>query len=743
LIVPGTYPVKGTLTISASGIVLRGSGEGIDPASNTVIEATRTSKGTLIQIGNGDISWNGKVSGSTVDISNEYIPVSSHTFEVEDSSPFSVGDNIIIRHPSTQAWISAVNGGDTGSDAPWNPGEIDIKFNRYITHIEGNKIKVKTPLYHELDRSLSQSYVYKYTQAGQLTENGIENLRVVVQSTGPTSEDHVETVINFSCVENCWVKDVTALHFVRAGIRFEGSTKSTVLNCTMLQPHSIITGGRRYNFCLGSHSNNILFRGCHASEARHAFVSNGTATVSGIVFTACSSVDEHTASESHRRWGEALLWDNTSMNSNNTYRVLGLYNRGDWGTGHGWTGTHQVAWNISAPDNQIVIQKPPIGQNYAVGCDATVDNNGPYSHPAGYIEGTGEELLIQSLYDAQFSERLTHGIGPDTPGRLMVTDYSYTDTTKTVALSWLDIAMDENKYILERSSDQGLSYDLLAELDADTESYTDENILQENYHYRLRAVNEIGFSAWSNIVEAIEGAPYTEIEGALLYEIFPDASGELSLSTPPARDWLANNCFGSSTNSDASDGSRSVLLKNNQSYLITPEVNAPGVLSFKVKVKPSLIVGAYLLVEKSINAGAYTEVGRFTPQNTSGFESHSINVGDASSNVKLKFRAYDPAGGEAKYYIDQVLLMENIVGVKNLHSAGDFKVIGNFVDKILVFSTSANSGHIAIVDLNGRQVFKQGLTASREINIAHLSSGMYLAVLSNGSDSQIEKFYKK
>jgi hypothetical protein len=64
---------------------------------------------------------------------------------------FTVGDNIIIRHPSTDRWLAAVDYGATHGDVDWLPGEIDMYFNRFITQIEGNKIKV--------DASQKKSYL--------------------------------------------------------------------------------------------------------------------------------------------------------------------------------------------------------------------------------------------------------------------------------------------------------------------------------------------------------------------------------------------------------------------------------------------------------------------------------------------------------------------------------------------------------------------------------------------------------
>lgn len=503
LLKPGLYPIYGTIYIKKSGVVLRGSGDGSTSSDNTIIQGKGTDKRTLVVIGGNDISlWRDAVAGSRVNITSEYLPVGSRTIEVEDATAYKVGDNIIIRHPSTQPWIDAVHGGDTGIDDPWKPGEIDMYFNSFVTAIEGNKIQLNVPLYHELNRSLSQSYAWIFTRKNLLTEMGIENLRIDIETAGPLDENHPWYGVKYKGVEDCWAENVTVNHFAQAGFILEGTTRTTVLNCQAIEPHCVVDPSRRYNFHVAAACNNVLFKGCNSTESRHAFVSNGASTVAGMVFTGCSSEQAHTASEGHRRWGSGFLWDNTSFNSTNTFRVLGLYNRGDYGTGHGWTGTNQVAWNISAPKNQIVIQKPPIGQNYAIACNATVDNKGPYSQAVGYIEGTGETSEITSLYEAQLAERLTYGAGPDTPGKLKLTSYSYSNTSKYVNLAWLDIAMDENGYVLERSADGGKTFELIAQLAGNTVSYTDENsnLAAKVYQYRLKAVNDIGSSAWSNLL---------------------------------------------------------------------------------------------------------------------------------------------------------------------------------------------------------------------------------------------------
>ena len=44
-----------------------------------------------------------------------------------------VGDPVIILHPSTPAWIAAMDNGGVTDANTWRPGDIDIRYHRYIT----------------------------------------------------------------------------------------------------------------------------------------------------------------------------------------------------------------------------------------------------------------------------------------------------------------------------------------------------------------------------------------------------------------------------------------------------------------------------------------------------------------------------------------------------------------------------------------------------------------------------------
>jgi len=422
----GIYEVRGELYMKFPGIILRGVGDGEDPESNTIIYATGNSPSqrTILTAGGGTSSkWSHQVEGTQTNIISDTILIGENKFKLENISPFSVGDNIVIYHPCTDPWLETIDYGGTHSDdpnaepedIPWEVGSQPIVFNRYITAIEGNEITIYAPVYSHLIRELSKAYIYKYSRSGIVTNLGIENIRFDIETSGsPTDEVHTWNAVDLYQIEDSWVKDCTFLHFGLSGVRTNTATKITIENCKALEPVSIITGGRRYNFNAYTASQQILFKNCHASEGRHSYVSNGMSWTSGIVFYNCTSEGAYAASEGHRRWSQGLLYDNhrelDDARGGYNRRRIGLYNRAYYGTSHGWASVNSVAWNCDVRTGQILIQQAPTTQNYAIGCFASLVagyGDSSFDEPTGYIEGTGQAgLNPQSLYMAQFNERM-------------------------------------------------------------------------------------------------------------------------------------------------------------------------------------------------------------------------------------------------------------------------------------------------------------------------------------------------
>lgn len=423
LLKKGKYNISGTIYIKYSGVVLRGEGDGEDPNSNTIIFGTGNSpdQRTIIIAGGGNNNlWNTQVSGTKTNIISDIIYVGDKSFQVENASKFKVGDNIIIVHPNTNEWLKAVDYGGTATDPGWTTSDaLTILYNRFIKKISVDTINIDAPIFYTLKKGLSPSYIYKFDRSGIQTNIGIENLRVDIEipvNDTPTNsngnEQHAWEAIELRQIEDAWVKNCTMIHFGHSGIMTSTATRVTIDSCKAIDPISIITGERRYNFNVYRGSQLILVKNSYARYGRHDFVSNGTSSTSGCVFVNNISEKTYSSSEGHRWFSQGLLFDNIIFNSPNTSYVIAFYNRGDYGTSHGWSAVNSVAWNCNVQGNKnIIIQKPPTGQNYAIGCNAGLITGktpyAPFEAQEGYIEGSNFSGLVpNSLFETQLKERL-------------------------------------------------------------------------------------------------------------------------------------------------------------------------------------------------------------------------------------------------------------------------------------------------------------------------------------------------
>ncbi|WNJ20125.1 T9SS type A sorting domain-containing protein [Pontibacter sp. G13] len=408
----GEYDIHGVLYLHTSGVVLRGVGADADTSANTVLRGIGNTphQRDLIVVGGGSATnWAGKVSNTATFLLSDTVLVGESQFKIEKPENFQVGDQIVINHPCTAEWLDAVNGGGGVDEGPWTVGSQPLIFNRQIVSIEDSVITVDVPFYNTLLRDLSPSFAYVYDQAGIVSHVGVEDLRVDIETAGGVDEDHAWNALGLVQVEDAWVTGCTFLHFGLAGVFTATAKRVTIEDCQALDPVAVVTGARMYNFNLTSASSQILFNQCYASNGRHHFVSNGTSSVSGCVFLDCTSDAAYNASEGHRRWSMGLLYDQVNeINVRDTDKVLlGLYNRGDYGTAHGWSAAHSVAWNCDMGGAKLVVQKPPTAQNYAIGCQGQITGFGPWPGATGHIEGTDQvDMQPQSLYQAQLAARL-------------------------------------------------------------------------------------------------------------------------------------------------------------------------------------------------------------------------------------------------------------------------------------------------------------------------------------------------
>jgi len=434
LLKAGLYPVSGILYVNKAGVVIRGEGEGSSSTNSTIILATGNTpeKRTLIYLGNrtSPNEWSSKLT-SNFPVQDDYLPAGTRTVRLNSSNSLNIGDQVVLRHDVTQAWLDAIEGGVGASGAaPWTLSDNHfIPYNRYITAIDRgtHTITLDAPLYYGFRKSLSQAYVYKMSTTNIIKEVGVENLRIRTEynssvkttaapyGTYSSDEDHAMNGVEFVSVENGWAQNVTLEYFGGMGFLINRTTRTTIKDCSVIDPISIIEGGKRYAFNTHSFAQLNLFENCYAQKSRHGYISNGTSTASGNVFLRCKSDLAFAASEGHRRWSSGYLFDNYQEIAYNgtVTSTLAFHNRGTYGTSHGWGLVTGVAWNCdlsagSPTRGHLIVQQPPTGQNFAIGTrSAKVDGNGPFPGPTGYIEGTNRKGPLQpaSLYEAQLNQR--------------------------------------------------------------------------------------------------------------------------------------------------------------------------------------------------------------------------------------------------------------------------------------------------------------------------------------------------
>lgn len=441
LLKKGLYPVIGPVKLKYSGVVIRGEGNDNDPATSTIIydyykdPDGYASQRTVLELGLPSGSWL-KDKNNETPILDDEVPVGSYTVRIAKNSNFKKGDVVCLHHPCSEKWLQAVGYGEIGEgdfeeEFKWDTTTAPITYHRYITELKetGNEMQVTldAPVFYPLKKNLSQCTLYKFTN--DVAQNiGLENIRITTKADTIPDEQHAWNCVFFHNVENCWARNVVVTHFGKAGIMFQRATRVTVDSCYALESTSHPEGERMYNFSLSSQSQLILFQNCYARVSRHAYVSNGKSTVSGIVFYKCKSEAARTRSEGHRMWTQGMLFDSfeafNPFTTKTELPILGLWNRWEAGSGHGWGSVNSVLWNCNlrtdhstdeakyySPTNaraQITLEKPPTSQNYAIGCflEGGASDIINYVKTRGYVEGTNQGgLTPQSLYIAQYNAR--------------------------------------------------------------------------------------------------------------------------------------------------------------------------------------------------------------------------------------------------------------------------------------------------------------------------------------------------
>ncbi len=385
---PGRFEVSGQLTISTSGVVLRGAGSGED---GTVVHATGTGRRTLIRV-HGEGRPGRQENAVPVD---GFVPVGSRSIPLDSTGSFAAGDRVLVTRPSTANWIELLGMETSPGRTPyrWKPETLDVTWERTVASVEPGSLILDAPVTTALDPEFGGATVVKVTWPERIRDCGIEGLRLIsdYDPERPKDENHSWMAIEMDAVEDAWIRDVTGVHFVSSVVDLGLDTRTvTVMDCKSLQPVSEDGGYRRNTFHTAGQQ--TLFLRCHSELGRSDFTA-GYLAAGPNVFLYCDTRQSTDLSGSIGSWASGLLFDNVHVDGGS----LGFDNLEIRYDGVGWAAASSVLWQSTA--SHIIVRSPPGATNRGIGVWGEF-------YGGGLWYKVNEFVNPQSLYVAQLAERL-------------------------------------------------------------------------------------------------------------------------------------------------------------------------------------------------------------------------------------------------------------------------------------------------------------------------------------------------
>jgi len=406
LLKPGTYDCEKTLTINASGVVLRGSSAGVN---GTILNLTGKPHACITVRG----ASTSKIVGDSTTIADSYVAAGSNSFNLINTSGFAVGDTIRITRRITDEWIKFMGMDQLvrgGNKQTWISGVITTE--RVIRKVEKNKITVDVPLNDSYDSKYTGSSgvtVQKITTTGELSQIGIEDFRIVAPAQSVTINEGHHRAFTMSGITDGWARNIEVFNTVNS-ISVTG-TRITVDNISIV--HDVPTIGAAKPADLNGSGQQVLFNKCKITGDNLFFFGTGAKVTGPVVVLNCIFRGNGWI-QPHQRWATGLLIDGCEVPDGG----IDFMNRGVMGSGHGWAIGWAVAWNCKA--KSFLNQLPPGSANWVIGSyggkqrkaipGANQSGNITYDTlsllPEGFYDSHAVPVTPASLYLAQLNERL-------------------------------------------------------------------------------------------------------------------------------------------------------------------------------------------------------------------------------------------------------------------------------------------------------------------------------------------------
>ena len=337
----GTYQVSGQLNLSASGVVLRGSGD-----HATTIFATGHDRRTLIEIG----QQAAPSTSAGVAIIDEVVPAGGRVVTLASVRDFKVRDTVVLTRPSTAKWISDLGmKGFAGAFADlridWTPGSRDLVWDRAITSLDRtrNQITLDAPVTTALEKRYGGATVSRVTQ-GEPNHIGVENLILesAFDSVNNLDEQHSWIAVAVHGSVDSWVRGITARHFAGSAVRVgPRARRITVDSCKFEQPVSEPGGYRRQSFLVEGQQ--VLVKHCTAESGMNDFAVGHCAAGPNVFFD-CAASHALGDSGSFESWASGILYENVRIEGAGIRLTYDMRRA----QGGGWTAVNSIVSNCQA-----------------------------------------------------------------------------------------------------------------------------------------------------------------------------------------------------------------------------------------------------------------------------------------------------------------------------------------------------------------------------------------------------------
>jgi hypothetical protein len=356
----GRFHVAGQIHLHASGVVLRGSGSG---ANGTVIVAEGAGRRTLIEVGGGTPP----ALDGAVEITDNKVAAGSRKVHVASIAGLSVGSRVVVRRPSTAAWIKAhgmsgLLGTFADQRVDWKPGSHDLIWDRTLTAIDATsgEIEMDAPLTFVMEKPDGGGNVSSVRSDAPLQNIGVENLLLesAYDRGNLKDEEHSWIAVALDHVEDAWIRNVTARHFVASAVRVNPRARRvTVEDCRFEAPVSEVASYRRQGFVV--YGQQVLVYRCRSELGMNDFAT-GLLAAGPNVFLDCEAKGSLESSGSFEGLAAGVLYEKVRV-PDARIQLLMDQTRAQ---AAGWTAVNSVIWNSQAKSLDAL--GPYDGPNFVV-----------------------------------------------------------------------------------------------------------------------------------------------------------------------------------------------------------------------------------------------------------------------------------------------------------------------------------------------------------------------------------------